>query len=128
MLTFEFVCTYDDGQVVYQYHDTPNETKFSDIDINKLRTINLRGLSKTFGVDMDGHFNINGIIVRFDDMPEGIDYRPIYFRRVRQSYLSGSIEIVTKHAVGIQATVDGKNIQKILMVDEYGNLEIISKK
>jgi len=124
-MTFEFVCIYNDGQVIHQRYGTLNETKFGDIDIKKLKTINLRGLSKTFGVDMDGHFNINGTIVRFEDIPEGLDYRPIYFRRVRQAYLNGGIEVTTKYAVGIQATVDGKNIQRILLVDEYGNLEII---
>lgn len=126
-MTFEFVCIYVDGQVVYQHADTPNEVQFGDIDQSKLKTLMLRGKGKTFGVSMSGLFNINGVDLRFEDCPEGLEYRPIYFRRIRQNFMPDMIETITKYAVGIQATIEGKNIQKILLVDEYGNLEVISK-
>lgn len=125
MLTYEFECAYDDGQVIHQNPDTPSEVQFGDIDQSKVRNLSLKGKGKLFGVDMDGHFNINGTIVRFDDTPENRDYRPIYFRRIRQTYLNGTVEVVTKYGIGIQATVEGKNIKKILLVDDYGNLEVL---
>lgn len=128
VLTFEFECIYKDGQVIKQLADTPSEFKFGDLDISKLKTISLIGKGMILGVDLDGHFNINGVKVQFQDMPIGADYRPIYFRRVKQIYMPEMVEVITKYAVGIQATVDGTNIQKILMVDDFGNLEVISKK
>lgn len=128
MLTFEFVGFYEDGSVFYQHADTENEMKFADIDQSKLKTLALTGKNKTFGVSMNGLFNINGVDTRFEDCPEGLEYRPIYFRRIRQNFMPDMIETITKYAVGIQATVDGKNIQKILLVDDYGNLEVINKK
>ncbi len=137
---FQWVAEYDSGTIYTQYGG-PNRqfkdlTKFSDEDrLEKLHLIRLiDGKENEFSTDMrpcftvdlmNGTFSINGESVN-ENRPQGVNFngskfRPIYHRRVRGGVgLTGGrsyAPLVKFYWLGWQATVDGKNYQRIIQYD-----------
>lgn len=147
---FQWVAEYDGGQILTQYgkpgRSFNNIQKFSDDDdLEKLHLIRLiPGSEDKFSPDMrpcftvdfkTGFFTINGKESN-ENPPEKdmykVKFRPVYYRRVRggiginqgPSYAS----IVKYYWIGWQATIDGKNYQRLLRYDVPNNIPDVVRK
>lgn len=133
---YDFTVIYKDGSILKQNYGTPEEHKFSDINLPEVKEFWLE--------DKDGNRNFgvipeNGILViagvpieiKFPKNPNDSmfspDYRLIYFRRIRQDF-GGTVGTFVKHCIGFQATVGDKNYQQLLFVGENGILELAQVK
>ena len=140
---FQWVAEYDSGKILTQYGG-PNRqfkdlTEFSNQDtLEKLYLVRLipdredefsPDMRPCFMVDLKtGHFSINGEMHTpiVPDLPIGFNwkdakYRPIYHRRIRGgvgiSGGKGYASLVKYYWLGWQATIDGKNYQRIIQYD-----------
>jgi len=126
-LDYEFICHYDNGEKLLQNANTKNEHHFGDIDKEKLERFELVGNGKSYSVNMrTGEFDLNGVKVFFDDLPQDGEYKLIYFRRVRQ--MINSDESSVKYCFGLQCNYEGKNYQVLVWINEDDSLSIGDKK
>lgn len=144
---YQFICHYSDGSKLVQDYGTPHERTFKHIDQDKLEVFELTNGQKSFKLNLKtGDFDLNGLIIRFkdrdipdakrsfytpdedwNDKPEP-QLRLIYFRRIRVDFApTGQVNTV-RHVIGWQTTVDGKNIQRLVMVERDGSLTMMNGK
>ena len=76
---------YEDGEELSQFNEDGSENLFGEIDQSRLMMFELRdSTDKIWIVDLqNGSFKIGDEVITFEGY-EGVDYRLIYFRRVRQ--------------------------------------------
>jgi hypothetical protein len=109
----------DDSQLVQFNADIEN--KFSDIDLANLKKFKLLNCGKSgcedyITIHLDtGKINIGAKLIDFGY--NDIEHRLIYFRRIQKTI--GGVPIPDKiiEYAGWQATVDGKNIKRIICFD-----------
>lgn len=129
---FEFVVFYKDGTTLRQEYDTPNEKNFGDIDQDRLEKFVLTDGKREYSLDINtGKFNLNGMVIRFSfpgHDEEELDRRLVYFRRVRQDFGPDARPISVRSCFGYQVTIDGKNHQRLIFIEEDGSVTISTKK
>lgn len=145
-LDYEFIAHYQDGRLLKQEYNTPNEKNFGDIEHDKLVVFGIYGKGKHFEVNLNtGVLNLNGLPIRFDlGVKRDKDGTPvtdadgntvkltpdkfdlIYFRRIQNVVdpNKGTVTIVTKYLLGWQTKIDGKNYQRFVILENDGSLTI----
>ena len=134
MAFFNWSAKLTDGTIVNEFDKEGKEHLFREVldVIDELKTLTLKWDKKSASVDFtNGHFNINGDDISFKDLSDREEtYRPIYFKRVRQSIGTGNIDPNEniKYHIGYQITIGGKNYQRILRVDNISKqIEFVEK-
>ena len=115
---------YKDGSTLKQFEEN-KEKLFKDIDQEKLGAFILRGDPEIAVNTAVGIFFLNGIPLAIPDVSykEDLDYRLIYFKRVRKVMGSGGGVTggdTETFFIGFQTTVDGKNHK--YMLSKLGSL------
>jgi hypothetical protein len=110
---------YNDGTILPQYSDDGVEKRFSDIDISRLHKFTVESNGHAITVNLrSGEIKIDTVKIDFD--MQG-DFRLIYYRTCQVSIGSGGSAIsnnkVTEN-VGWQATIDGKNVRRIISLND----------
>ena len=122
---FDWSAELTDGTIIKEIDCEGKEHLFKEVldNIDKLKTLTLSWEDKFATVDLtNGHFNINGEDVAFGGLSDrtGVKYRVIYFKRVRQTMSTDlrhkGVKNIKYH-LGYQITIDGKNYQRILQID-----------
>jgi len=130
-LDIQWLAVYEKGMLP-QFNEDGTENLFGDIDQSKLKMFILRSMNGPgyWAVNLkNGTFKIREETFRWAGFGKGVDYRLIYFRRVRQ--IMGAVHPAIQHRqrtevqhLGWQATVDGKNHQRIMHITESGACSI----
>jgi hypothetical protein len=110
---------YNSGHVINQFNEDNTERMFRDIDQDQLSKFIVRDASNEVILNIKtGEVKINGVKISFGY--ENYEHRLIYFRRVTHNLGTGNTEqIITMHEyVGWQATVDNKNIKRIIILED----------
>lgn len=113
---------------LFSFNRFLNEKKpdsFSFIQGNFIFSVNLK----------DGAISLNDKFLDLDIDQKTLNkckangFRWINFRRHKISYVMGGRGMdIIKHGIGWQSTIDGVNIQRILLIDKDGNFKLIKKK
>jgi hypothetical protein len=136
-LKYQWVVVYKDGSELKQNYLQPDEHHFGHIDQEQLQDFLLEDENgnRFYGVNVPaGIIYCKGLHlhVKFppsQEAPGQVEYRIIYFRRIRNDYTEGDLSgQVIKHALGVQATIDGKNYKQLLFVGEDDKLELAQVK
>ena len=111
---------YKDDTELHQFNDG-NESLFSDIDQEKLKTFEINEKSNKVKVDLNnGTFHLNNNQIEIQDFSNlDIEYRLVYFRRV-QKVMSTRGEVLnttTVSYIGYQVTIDDTNHVRMLACD-----------
>ena len=111
---------YDDESQLKQFDGNGIEVMFKDINQSKLiRFIVVDEKGEIIVNTKTGEIKVNG--TKLDFGYGDMEYRLIYFRRVRQT-LGGSTKPTIKEYVGWQSTIQGidgpKNIKRIVGIQE----------
>ena len=111
---------YKDDTELHQFNDG-NESLFSDIDQEKLKTFEINEKSNKVKVDLkNGTFHLNNNQIEMQDFSNlDVEYRLVYFRRV-QKVMSTRGEVLnttTVSHIGYQVTIDGVNHVRMLACD-----------
>ena len=105
---------YTDGSRLLQFDEAGTERLFKEIDQDRLEKFIVSNEFKEVIVNLKtGEIKISGVKLDFCYGPD-IEYRLIYFRRVRRTMGYGA-PTITEH-VGWQATVQGSegNVKRII--------------
>jgi len=123
-MKYLFEVEYKDGTFFKQNEEDvsltdPKRSAFFDIKQEEVKRFTLEGNGNTFCVDLtDGHFEVNGVSFFMHD--ESLtDFRLIYFRRHRHQFNRETREELSHEVTfrfGWQATLDGKNIQRVMEI------------
>jgi len=111
---------YKDDTELHQFNDG-NESLFSDIDQEKLKTFEINEKSNKVKVDLNnGTFHLNNNHIEIQDFSNlDVEYRLVYFRRV-QKVMSTRGEVLnttTVSYIGYQVTIDDTNHVRMLACD-----------
>lgn len=126
-IRYQWVAEYNDGTELHQHYGEEEEKHFGHIEIEKLHSLALE--------DTDGNrpyrVNVTNSTIYLKNVALHVKLaktppRVIYFRRIAQSLNSGNT--VVKHAIGLQATEEGKNYQQIALIGEDDKIELLQKK
>ena len=134
MAFFEWSAKLIDGTTIKEFDKKGKEHLFKEvIDVlNNVEVLTLSWDEKYASVNFkNGHFNINGENISFKDLSDRKEkYRPIYFKRVRQAISTGisNPNENIKYHIGYQITINSKNYQRILKVDNITKqMEFVEK-
>lgn len=127
---------YGQGEWNQELETFADEHHFGHIDQDKLVKFELSGEYGTFTLDLNtGEINANGLILRYkhldlalSDPRMNFEKRLIYFRRTRQENTYEGPRITNRFLLGWQATVDGKNIQFIIITEPDGSVSIMNNR
>ena len=115
---FSWEANLCDGTVITQFN-FGKETSFKEVQNNsdKLTSFCISNGSVDYWVDLiDGHFELDGKVKAFFDSEPVEKLRLIFFKRRTDTFPSTGIKTV--YWIGWQTTVGGKNIKKMVGVDE----------
>ena len=122
-----FSAFFADGHIIEQTEDDvsdldPTKSKFFDVqEYAKLSRIITFAVGDQLAVNLTtGRFTANGVQISVPDtnIPPGIERRLIYFRRNTVTFTGDERRHDVQIVVGWQATVDGRNVQAKLAIDE----------
>ena len=119
-----WTAVYSNGDELSQYKDDGSENLFSDIDQTKLEAFYISTPDEYWCVDLtDGTFMINEESFNFEGF-DGVDFKLIYFRRVRQviGMCDDTHTTSVIHHLGWQTNIDGKNYQRVMAIAEDGSI------
>ena len=124
-----------DGTIIKEIDSAGKEHLFQEvIDIlDKVKILTLSWNDKFASVNLiNGHFDINGTDLGFKGISdlENVKYKLIYFKRVKQILSTSGTDKIDniKYHLGFQVNIDGKNYQRILLIDnDSRNTEFIEK-
>lgn len=116
---FQWTAFFEGKEPIPQYNADGSENSFKLVqnDFDRLSFFSLDDSETGEGFDVNlktGEFVLNGLPVCPLELPEGTKYRLIFFRRRRA--IMPSTEIETEYWLGWQATIEGKNIKKLLRI------------
>lgn len=98
--------TYSDGSIVEQ-PATQIPIEYHNIDTNNLREFSLADEETSIGVNLkEGTIILNGKKINFEGFSKKKDYRLIYF--IKENNFG------TIFYVGLQSTIDGKNLKRMI--------------
>lgn len=127
-IRYQWVAEYTDGTELHQHYGREDEKNFGHIEQEKLHSLALEDINgnRPYRVNVTNStlylMNV-ALHVKLTKTPA----RVIYFRRITQT-INGDGTTVVKHAIGLQATEDGKNYQQIALIGEDDTIELIQKK
>jgi len=134
MAFFEWSAKLSNSTIIKEHDKEGKEHLFKEVldVINELEVLTLSWDKKYASVNFkNGHFNINGDDIAFKDLSDKKEkYRPIYFKRVRQAISTGinNPNENIKYHIGYQITINGKNYQRIVKIDNITKqIEFIEK-
>ena len=134
MAFFEWSAKLSNSTIIKEHDKEGNEHLFKEVldVINELEVLTLSWDKKYASVNFkNGHFNINGEDISFKDISDRKErYRPIYFKRVRQVISTGTSNPNEniKYHIGYQITINDKNYQRILKVNNITKqMEFVEK-
>ena len=103
--------TYEDGSVVEQPTNVPID--YNNIDVENLKFFTLMDNSTTVGIDVvEGVIFLNNKKISFEEFSNKGNYRLIYFVK--------GTEKSPIYYLGIQSTIKGKNLKRIVKIGEQG--------
>jgi len=132
---FKWSAKLIDGTVIDEIDKEDKEHLFKEVidRIDDLRELKLFWDNRFATVNLEtGHFNVNGEDFGFEGLSDRTEqYRPIYFKRVKRtiSNIPGLEDTPNiKYHIGYQITIDGKNYQRVLQIDNLTkNMEFLEK-
>ena len=133
-LDLEWRAVYDDGTELRQLANTPQESHAGHINYDKLVKFYVEGERGSFCIDLKtGEFDLNGTKMRFRllDVPnEDLARHLVYFRRTRHDFHLGGEQTTTtvRHAIGWQASYEGKSHQRIVVIEPDNSFTILHRK
>lgn len=124
MQEISWTAVYENGEELEQYNEDHSENLFGAINQSQLIMFVLKSDSgKIWAVDLqDGSFRVGDEVIDFDGFESRLDYKLIYFRRVRRTmgmFGEDPSSQVTQH-LGWQVNIDGKNYQRVMAIPEEG--------
>jgi len=134
MAFFEWSAKLSNSTIIKEHDKEGKEHLFKEVldVLNDVEILTLSWDKKYASVNFkNGHFNINGEDISFKDISDRKErYRPIYFKRVRQVISTGTSNPNEniKYHIGYQITINDKNYQRILKVNNITKqMEFVEK-
>jgi len=134
MAFFEWSVKLSNSTIINEFDKEGKEHLFKEVldVLDDVEVLTLSWDKKYAEVNFkNGHFNINGEDISFKDISDREEkYRPIYFKRVKQSLTTVGMKPSEniKYHIGYQITIDGKNYQRILKIDNITKqMEFVEK-
>jgi len=120
-----WIAKYFDGRELKQFGDG-RESLFKDIELDKLKSFELRVNSKPYEVDLvNGSFMLEGVKIEFENFGSQNDFDLIYFKRVRNTIGQNSVRTET-FCFGWKTNIDGHTFKRIVKISD-GNIQLALK-
>ena len=114
-----WIALYNTGNCISQFNIDDSENKFDILELNKIKKFVVKTESHEAIVNLDnGEFLLDGIKLNCI-APEG-QKRLIYYKTCIHSIGPSAGASKEKYHLGWQMTIDGKNIKRILSIDDNG--------
>lgn len=132
---FTWIAQYEDGVELHEYEENGTQHLVKEIDHNKLENFVIVDERNEYRYSVNvktGKFNLNGLILWSFSLPRvykkdgtsDVDYRLIWFKRVRRDF-SPEGEICTiMYVLGLQTTYEGENYKQLVWVLDDGSVII----
>lgn len=123
----QWTAIYKDRSELHQYEQLEDgsnkENAFSKINQEELLGFRVDDGNRHIVVDMtNGLFAINNTVFVHKDTVNLVDYKLVYYRRVKKTIGTGNTNTgsETYHFVGYQVNIDDKAVKKIYGINEAG--------
>ena len=132
---FTWIAQYENGEELHEYEQDGTQHLLREINESRLFKFIIENASREerYWVNVKtGEFNLNGMTVWSKTLPKifkedgtsAIDFRLIWFKRIKKEFVPDDIQTTIQYVFGLQATYEEKNCQQLIWVQDDSSVHI----